>query len=225
MKFAVDSAHREYFRNHLSIEFENFLTSENVERFKQEIKKAWESRVSGGNFEKASPEKLFMMGRDLRRSETLLSKLLQKYQFASIVADLTEEKAMRIGYDQYLPASPLHFDKFPNDSPYIKFLQSNSTLEATSSIEGLLSGLLICLKDSSKPSSLFPKKAGNIVCFAPTAHFDLAQTDGEYLLIVYTRAMAVYTLQEKDPHAYALKHLGYGYGDLLSNKFNPLIRF
>lgn len=84
MKFAVDSAHREYFKNHLSIEFESFLTLENVQRLKQEIKKAWESRVQGVAFEKAPPEKLFMMGRDLRRSDTLLSKLLQKYQLPTL---------------------------------------------------------------------------------------------------------------------------------------------
>jgi hypothetical protein len=223
MKFAVDSAHRDFFKNHRMIEFASFFSPEQIEQLYQLIRHSLSSRL---NLEKASSAQLFMAGRDLWRTDDALRKLVAKSKLADIAADLTEERAIRLGYDQYLPPPPLHLDKADPDQPYIKLLQrQETTLEAISSFEGLLCGVMIGLQPAPhQDSPLFPILPGHVVYFDPTAPLNLALGKGEYLLIVYTRAKAIYILQPDDPHTHALKRLGYVFGDTLSDKWHPMLK-
>ncbi len=216
MKFAVDTAHRDFFKNKLRIEFEGFFTSEEVNSLHREVKNSLEARLSekGLPLEKASNEQLYMAGRDLWRTNAALRKIVIQSKLADIAADLTEERGVRFGYDQYLPLPPPYFEKLPLDHPYIRLLKlKEGTLETVSCIEGLLCGVLIPLKEG----------AGKVVYITPSAPLDLPLLQ-ESLLIVYARGRAIYILQENDPHTHALKHLGIGFGELLSDKLNPMLK-
>jgi hypothetical protein len=223
MKFAVDAAHRDFFRAHLAIEFEAFFALELVLQLRQEVYRILTTRLHLP-FDKASSLQLFMAGRDLWRASPLLRKLAVQSKLADIAADLTEERAFRLGYDQYLSHPSPHLDKGEPDHPYVRMTLQPVTLEAVSCIQGLLCGAMICLKECTSESSHFPSSAGNVVYLDPKAPLDLSKAAGEYLLIVYARAKALYILQPNDPHTHVLKQLGYVFGDSLASKWHPQLK-
>jgi hypothetical protein len=44
-----------------------------------------------------------------------------------------------------------------------------------------------------------------------------------YLLIVFANRRAQYVLNANDPHAHALKHKGYVFGDRLREELHPIV--
>ncbi|QLH36192.1 MAG: hypothetical protein HWD61_08680 [Parachlamydiaceae bacterium] len=43
------------------------------------------------------------------------------------------------------------------------------------------------------------------------------------MLLAFADFRTVYILNENDPHTHTLKHLGYVFGDKLSDKLNPIV--
>jgi len=106
------------------------------------------------------------------------------------------------------------------------------TLEDMSCIQGVLCGAIFCLSQPAEQeelpaSTLFSTKVGNGVYFSPQMQIpfnELIDREGyTYLMVVYTKASAVYYFQEKDPHVHDFKHWGYNFGDRLSDRLNPLV--
>lgn len=215
MKFAVDSAHRDFFKNNLAIEFQEFFPVEQLHHIREHIKNVLSERLKekGIAYAKATGEELYMAGRDMWRGSGDLRKFIVQSKLADIAADLTEERQVRLGYDQYLPLPP-----------HPKLLSAELTLESASCIRGVLCGVMIGLQDTSEAKSpIFPQKAGNVVYFHPTA--PLAFSAGtEALMIVYTHAKALYVLQPNDPQTHAFKRQGYVFGDSLKDKLNPILK-
>ena len=148
---------------------------------------------------------------------------------AEAASELIEHKPLRFGYDQLLPMSN---EAVAGKNAYAALLSKTATLQDISCIQGVLCGLILCLKAAQQPpesasSTIFPFTAGSGVMFAPDvpiAFGELAKRQGYiYLMLAYTEAKAVYRLQPEDPHAYDFKQLGYNFGDRLSDKLNPLV--
>jgi hypothetical protein len=230
MKFTVDSNHRDYFQKNNAIEFDSVLTENQLKILTEQIQRALTVRLEG---ERVSPENLFKAGRDLFRTDTGIKKIITQKHFAEIVFELTQQKPLRLGYDQFFHSSSTSPALNPNQSPYVQLLNSKPTLQEMSSLQGVLCGLMICLKaeegeekDEEAPV-IFSRKPGNAVFFNPTAilNFESLTSGNEssYLLIVYVSLASVYILNTVDPNTYMLKNYGYSLGDRLSDKLNPII--
>lgn len=224
MKFAVDSAHRDFFKNNLAIEFQEFFTADQIQHLREQLMSSLKQRLKekGVAFDKATSEQLYLTGRDLWRSSADLRKFVAQSKLADIAADLLEERQIRLGYDQYVPLPPSHQEKL--DSAYHSLLRSELTLNSASCIQGILCGAMIALQDEPETKSpIFPTRAGNVIYFDPAA--PLAFSEGcEALMIVYTRAKAQYILQPNDPNTHDFKKLGYVFGDSLKDKLNPNLK-
>jgi hypothetical protein len=242
MKFAVIKEHRDFFNKHGMIEFEQFFNLDQIQLFNQAINQALSNRTSidSEKWRQLSSEQLFLNGRDLWRSSAELRQLVCQPRLAAIASELIEKKPLRLGYDQLFPSRhqavrhPIVQEK---PSIYGQFLNQSTTLKEISSINGLLCGLMIALSSSQEEKkeskeelvkpSIFPTQAGHVTFFQPTFQLNLEELyqhpHQRFYLIVYTQGLAQYELQPKDPHTYALKHLGYTFHTNLSDKLNPIV--
>lgn len=215
-KFAVDPHHRDYFQKQHSIEFEELVSEPILKELQSDLNNI---------FSKTPPAKYFEEGRDLWRRSTAFKRLVRNIAFAEIASELTNRPHIRLGLDQFLPP----FE--PSEPLYSDYLKEGFNLAETTSIQGVVCGLMLCLKAPSFPkeeqSQLFPAKMGNGIFFDPLWSMPLQEkegrSDGEYLLIVYAEPNAVYVQHPHDPLTYKWKGLGYVYGDKLKDKTHPLL--
>jgi len=237
MKFAVDSNHRDYFQKNQAIEFDSLLDGKQLNIIENHIKKALAIRL-GNTKDKTDSflsENLFMAGRDLFREDPAIRKMISQKHFAEIAFELIQQKPLRLGYDQFFPSPPMQQILDHHQSPYCHLLKSRPSLQEMSSLQGVLCGLMICIRAEltendntiQEGTTIFSRKAGNGVFFSSSAAVNFADlikcTDCSYLLVVYVHSSAVYILNTLDPNVYALKEYGYSLGDKLTDKLNPII--
>jgi hypothetical protein len=240
MKFAIEGAHRQFFRKHQCLELQGMLNDSQLQDLGMLIEKSMEERLKtkpGRAFQEL-PAKIFSSGRDLFRSNDQLKKLILNNQFAEIASELIEFRPLRFGFDQ-LYSTVLTSTKERDDfNPYKKLVTSPKTLNTTTCLQGVLCGLMICLKNDRKVTdekpasneeriSIFSKTPGNAVYFSPDMLIDfnelISDETARYLMIVYTHSTAIYYLEESDPQTHVFKSLGYVFGDRLSDRLNPII--
>lgn len=229
MKFATDKSHRDYFYKHGTIEFDELFSPEQIHELNVAIDAVLCKNLSirKDQLARQTPQELFLGGRDLFRRDESIKKLLLHRRLAEIAVELMETHFLRMGYDQLL----LGETKQPIiETTYDRFLRREGTLQEKSCITPIICGLMLCLdpaQASENSSAFFPKTAGSGVFFKPDIPLDLSflcqALGGRYLLIAYAEARTVYILNENDPHTHALKHIGYVFGDKLSDKLNPII--
>lgn len=215
-KFAVDPHHREYYQKQHAIEFEGLISEATLKELQQDLKSIFGKIPSAKHFEE---------GRDLWRRSTAFKRLARNMALAEIAADLTSRPQIRLGLDQFFPS----FE--PSEPPYSSYLKGGFTLAEAASIQGVICGLMLCLKAPTSPkeqqSQLFPVKAGNGIFFDPNWMMPLQEkegrSDGEYLLVVYAETNAVYVQHPHDPLTHLWKGLDYVYGDKLKEKTHPLL--
>ena len=235
MKFAIDSNHREFFQKNKAIEFEGLLSEEHLLEMRKHIESVLCARmgISPQKLSKESSENIFMAGRDLWRDDTTLRKLMTRRQLAEIASELVEQRPIKLGYDQYFHSS-LTQNQFVKSkkTPYEVMQTQPSNLTDLSSIRGVLCGLMICMESPTDTFhkddlSLFCNKPGNGVFFAPDAVIDFTEFNDKpgysYLLIVYGESSIYYILQDNDLLTHQYKHIGYIYGDKLTEKTHPTI--
>ncbi len=181
MRILIDNRHREYFKEMGQISFEEVFPLEVTHLIKEEIDRL---------IQKKDPDKF---GHDLFRQSLSLKKNLSLRSLGTIVADLCEEKPVRIGFDQLFFNSSL----------------KPKTLKEISSIQGLLMGILIDLD------------LGIVVCISPNTPFPEIPNKG--YLLAFIGKDSVYIRNENDPFSNELKKLGYSFGDRLSDSTHPTI--
>lgn len=241
MKFSTAKEHRDFFQKHGWIEFEEFLSYQQLAELNQAINKEMAKRT--GDLEEKVPflssEKVFLQGRDLWRGNDFIKKFVVQPRLAEVVEELIEKKPLRLGCDQLFP--PCQEALFPQESSqiYSKFLKQTETLQAVSCYQGIACGMMIALNEeenkgdegerdiSLEGANLFPSKPGNVLLFQPNIPLNWSYLfhypKRRYLLIIYTLANAYYKLEPSDPHTHLLKRLGYVFNDKLSDKLNPIV--
>lgn len=210
MKVVIAKEHRDFFQKEGYILFDSLISEKEILLLKKNIKETLIKRTS----EKTKSAQIqFDKGRDLFRDSEEIRHFVCLPKLAEIASELVEKKPIRLAFDQYLPA--LTKDLLISDEPYLRFIQKEAHLQALSSIKGLLCGVLIRL-ESEKPDQL--------LFFDTQRNFQLEPylTDAAFL-IVYTKQLSYYKLNEEDPHRAALKHVGYIEHDQLNDKCNPIV--
>ena len=234
MNFAVDGSHRDFYRKHQWIEFEGLLSPARLLAIEKEIHEVLCKRIGIPDKEKPSAEEPlfsedaeFRAGRDLWRGRQSLKKIALSKNLAQVASEIIEQKPLRIGYDQFLPSPLLGLEE---NNFYTDLLKTTPTLQEMSPLQGVLCGLLICLKSTpneEKPSTLFSPVAGNGVLFAPDhpiAFDELVSRQGsKYLLIAYAGSKSVFIHQSGDTHPSHFKKLGLNFGDRLNDLLNPIV--
>jgi hypothetical protein len=227
MKISIAKEHKDFFEKEGWIEFEELLTSSQLNQFNQAIDFALKAKLNTTpeKIKRMTQEELYAAGRDLSRHEETLRKLVTQPKLAEIASSLVGIRPLRLGYDQLLP--PFIPSLFQDLTPqtYEKYIDNASTLEGTSCVKEVAVGLIICLGPDDDEENLFNK--GSIIFFNPQAPLDLVRLkshpDQRYLLIVYTESLANYILQVDDPHTHDLKNLGYVFNDKLRDKTHPIV--
>lgn len=237
MKYAVAGEHRDFFHKHQLIEFENLLSQERLDECLSTIERILTERLRS-NREKTketSPEKLFLAGRDLWRSDEELKKTILQRSLAETASELVNCKPIRLAYDQLIipPISSPHSPE--QKTPYWQAMKGSYSLEEMSSVQRIACGLMICLRNTESipedpattATHIFPHKAGNGIYFSPTLPIDFSQLcanpNQRFLLIAYAQQTSLYTPNQKDPHVNHLKRFGYHFGDHLSIKDSPFV--
>lgn len=234
MKNAVAKEHRDFFQKEGWIEFEGIFTPAQINQYNSAIDEALSQRlkVTPAQLSKISSEKIFLQSRDLWRSSDVLRKLICHPKLAEIAVALTDQRLVRLGYDQLLPAPPMK--NVVNEQIYAPFLQKKVPLDDISCVKGLIGGVLIPLSPAIPESSdqndgpdLFSTTQGNVIIVSPTGLIDLKNLyrhpGSRYYLIVYADAFATYCMQPNDPQGSMLKSLGYVYNDKLLDRLHPII--
>lgn len=229
MKFATDKSHRDYFYKHGIIEFDGLFTLDQIHEMNVLIDKILAKRLAipTSQLIHQQSQDIFIQGHDLFRQDEVLKKILLHRRLAETALELTEARSARMGYDTLLVGKA---QESSENSIYDQYLSQEGNLQEKSSMTPIICGLMLCLEppqSSDKISPLFSQTAGNAVYFKPDIPLELKDLldikRGRYLLMAYVDPRTVYILNNKDPHTHTLKHLGYVFGDKLSDTLNPLI--
>lgn len=240
MKFATAKEHRNFFQNHGWIEFEEFISNDQLVLINQAIDQVLAERlnVSSDRLRLLPSDQFYLQGRDLWRSNQTLRKFITQIRFGEIASELIEKKPLRLGYDQLFPGRQPTQISESSLQVYPHFLEHTNTLEAVSCLQGVIGGLMVALggkqeedgaseKIPAEGIDIFPSRPGHVIFFRPNVPINwnhlYAHAGQRYYLIVYTQASAHYQLQPQDPHTHSLKRLGYVFNDKLSDKLNPIV--
>jgi hypothetical protein len=238
MKFAIAKEHRDFFQKHGLVEFEEFLSQEQLMIMNQAIDQVLAERlkVPSPRLSLLSSEQLFLQGRDLWRANDNLKKNVCQPRFAEIASELIEKKPLRLGYDQFFPARYQSRFSPEQQRVYTQFIEQSVSLESISCMSGILCGLMLCLGEEKAVSeaefcgegiNVYPSKPGHAIYFNPQILVNwqhlYRHSPFRYFLIVYTQATSHYQLVVNDPHTHFLKHLGYIFNDKLNDRLHPIV--
>lgn len=206
MKLSVSSQQQEYFEAQHLIEFEGLLTKEDISVLEENIEKTLATRLRCPleKVWKESPEKLFKAGLNFSTSSLPIRKLITAPKLSSIASQLYNQKPFRFGYDLYI--SPEN----------VKYLEPLRPFREICCLQGLLGGIMICLKG---------EKAGQVSVFGSELQIDPAKIFGgaPFLLVAHTHPTAVFIRKIEDPMSPVMQERGYIYGDRLNDSKNPII--
>ena len=214
MRAAIGPKHRHYFTKNHSIEFEDLVKDLNL--VYTHVDQVLTKRTQK-NLETRTPKELFMSGRDLFRDDLLIRKITLGRHLGQIASLLFDKARVRIAYDQALRTT------IQTESPFTQ----PCSLTQMSCFQPLLCGVIIRLSNDLNPPNFFPQKPGNVVFFQHdfilpwTSLFQVPNQS--FILIAYAPEKCRYVLQSDDLHTHALKKIGLGFGDALTNETHPLV--
>jgi hypothetical protein len=206
MKYSITSQQQSFFQANQAIEFSECFTEQERKILKEAIQKSLRSRKKTEKevLSNLLPEQ-FVLGRDLWREEKeLFWPILRKV--ASIVALLTGQKRMRIGFDQILELP------FP----------AEIDIHHMASIQGIFCFAALLIDEDVQAADCLPKTAGSLTLFQDTALFDL-QTPRKIWLIGFAYPKSRYVFEPNNVHTHFCKRFGLGFGDALSESTHPLL--
>ena len=230
MKLVTDKTHRDFYYKNGWIEFDGLLTDAQLAKTEKLVDLVLTKRlkISQHKLKEKSREEMFISGHDLWRDEEALKKIFWSKQLAEIACELNEEHTLRAGSDQLILGEKrtAYQEKEP---VYEKYLMQKGSLEDRTCLRSVTAGLLIAIDPIAVESStpLLSKVKGSGVFFKKDFEIDFSvlkdALSGKYILITYVNSRAVYVLNENDPHTHTLKHLGYVFGDRLTETLHPTI--
>jgi hypothetical protein len=232
MKFSLAKEPLHFYNQNGFVEFEDIISIAKFQQILHAIRKE--------KFD--STEQHYEKHHDLwRRSPEIKKNLFQKVP-ASIVADLSEKKPLRVGYDQLIPKGFHH--------------QNPLSLRNMSSIQGVVGGYLLCLEsvegvtveqpvkpekpivdeeltegerpiideeEEEKIVAPFSTQAGNLIFIDPDVAIDFSLMPCDHLLVCFVGKTAVYCHNEQDPHTHLFKEKGYVFGDRIQERELPTV--
>jgi len=222
MKPTVLSQHIKFFQKHKFIEFEEVFSPEKLTTLAEGMKTHLESK-SKRLFSDLSFLETYKNGRDFWRSSNAVFSLIKERAILEILYLLCNKNTFRLAFDQILKISSE--DTLPSSF-------SNLCLEEVSSFSPLTAGVLICVKKEKEnlenQDLIFPQKEGNILIFDPSFLMPLPSLmkvkNSLYYFIGYSSISSRYVENKLDPLTNDCKQYGYGFGDVLLDKYHPVMQ-
>ena len=185
MKFVVEADHHYYFENNQRIDFQDFISESQQNELLTRLQKHFDKKGRG------------LHGRNCWREDARVRGFVAGKSLAEVAGALLNSKRLLLAYDQFFPQAPVDLFSAP------------TTLDAISSIQGIVGGWLITLAGDAK---------GTATLLTPNAEIDFSALQYPLLLVVYATPDAVYVAREG-----SLKSADYSPGDNLFRKGHPLI--
>ena len=222
MPIDLPQAHHNFYGEQHYLELEDFFSEDKLE--------AW--RKSVGSY--STFDEAYLSTRDLWRKNPKIKQLITNRDLVQCASKLSKTRSLQLGFDQaictYENTSKLPLAKQP------------VTLTQISNVSGIACGAIINLSITSSPHTLeqtpppseeltpiipIPHTPGSVLFISPDLPLDfqklIATPSQTLLLIAYTHVKPLYIQNTIDPHANALKKLGYGFGDHLKENSHPLL--
>ena len=232
MRFALTKPYHDFFNENKFIELEGLLSPAQVETLNSAIDQELASRlkIAKADIEGCSFGKTFTSGHDLWRHSTEIKKIACRMPLAEIAHQLTEEKPLRLAFDQVFCTGVKRSRHLHGLAPFAHLMgEEGLSLSQMSGFHGIVCGLILCLSKATEKeeNTVFPTQVGNGTFIHPEAPIPLQQLltvpNHRFLLIAYCKKETMYTLNEADPHTHDLKRLGYAFGDKLRESTHPIV--
>jgi hypothetical protein len=234
MKYVLTAEHHHYFQKNHCLELEELLSNAQLEGISASIESAilQKTNTPKEQFHRLSAAQRFMAGYDLWRSDPHVAKIVTGTHLAEIAANLTHHRTLRLGCDQWFPATPPLPSQSGITSAFDELLTKTMPLSEFCCLLGACSALMLCISGTgTSPTEnyegVFPHNPGSGIYFTAEKAIDfptLRHRPGQqFLLIIYTERTTLYTVQQSDPHLHELKKLGYVFGDRLNDRLNPIL--
>lgn len=229
MPIDLPQAQLNFYHKFHHLELESFFADERLGILQTAVKDEIKKRLGQAP---SNTSEAYMGGRDLWRDNTAIRQLVCNRDLALCATKLSQQPSLVLAFDQLL-FTPLADNIAPFDHPH--------TLQEISNVSSLACGLVINLCDCETTDGELslsveedlsmltptPHNPGSILFFSPEMPLnfqDLFATPSQtHLLIAYANVKPLYIQNKIDPHAHALKKLGYGLGDHLATKTHPLL--
>lgn len=211
MRYAILKEHIHFFLRQGYVEFEDFLSQEQIALLRKEIRQALHKRNPAGPRETE---------RDLWRDHVPLQQQICHPNFVKIGSEILQTRRMRLAWDQFFPLIP----PLKNSEDLPEAVAAPSCLEEISSVREILGAWILPLEDNpSEEPSFFPKKAGDALFVAANTPIPLEERKQPLYVIAFCGVHANYRTIAKDPHSYHLKRLGYVEGERLKDSLHPIL--
>lgn len=240
MRVVLDPNQLGFFFRHGYLEVEMPIREEDCRLLASSLAEIIRLRLSYSTTKLSSLQLLFG-GRDLWRESPTLGRMIRKGPISELVTSLWwPQGGVRLLYDQLISFTPLATEA--SDNSFFRSLHEGSfTLSRYSAFSDIIGGLALCLEckeiedmqevdeeNKGKISSRFLSvKVSTITCFSEKCRicFPKAGQGGAamWYLIVFGKERSRYILNEKDPHVYRPKRLGYFLNDTLTSDRHPFI--
>ncbi len=233
MKDIVDNKHREYFAENGWIEFEGLVPQDACAGLSTALKTEMADRLDC-DLEKLHlehPGTLYRSSRDLWRDNNDVQAFVKKKRYGDVAAELTETSPLRLAFDHVFFGTGQIDDAVmmpATESP----LPESLHFDEGAYINGIACAMIVCVEapDTEDEEGDFetplPVECGSAVFLGPSTSLDLSLfTDfnsGIWLLVAYAKVGSRF-VHADDPHAHALKDLGYSSGDRLLDQHHPVI--
>lgn len=221
MKHLLLEKQLSYYREHGFIEFDNFLSEEEIFLLETEVKGYLIKKA--GSLKKTPDEILYLAGKDLYLENKKLLSFCMKKKLTSLLKAFSHESLLRLAFDQSLI--------FKED--FMPPFSLTESLENIFSYQGLMNVIVFQLQDlkpdpdiEEKSASLKPEKKGNLIFIDAKKEMDLAplfSKNTELYLVGYAKLKAQYVFNPNDPHTHELKKRGLSFGDFLTEKYHPTL--
>ncbi|MCB1109629.1 MAG: hypothetical protein KDK64_01490 [Chlamydiia bacterium] len=212
MRFALTKDHLDFFYRHHYIEFEELLSPDEVEALLSGIEEVLSKRIKSS----WTPEAVYRAGYNIWSENPSVKKVALSSHLAEIASQLSKERTLRLAFDQVLYGAPSETPLFAEPR----------TLKTLSSVQPVICGLILTLKNDEAFEDPQPKKPGNATFFSPRhpLSFDYLSQNLSTIqyLIVYTGDKALYVHTPTDPHTHVLKKQSYVFGDRLGSS-HPIV--
>lgn len=228
-RYAVESAHVQFFRDHGFVEFEDLLDAGQIESLREAVYGSLSRRAACKPYEvDGRPnDQLLQLGRGLSSENEVLRRTVRSKRLAEVAAALCNAQVLHLGYDQAF-VSGRSFQS--------KHLTNAASLEELSSCQGQACALLLNLGEEagsaapvpgegSEACNVFTQVPGNAVLISPQLPINwdllLHRTDACYFLIAYVGGKGRYLKNPRDWAPSSWVDAGYANGDVLDPEHHP----
>lgn len=200
MRFTLDKVSVDHFNKQNHLEIDGFYNDSKLNVLNRLI-----DQKIGSNFE--FKDKVMQAGHNTVIETPEIQKALNLFALSTLAFVLSQEKPLRLAYDQFFFGG---FSSFDKDRKSL-FLDNDYPLQERLSVSEPVIAAYLHLK------------TGKLIFLKPSETVPKIEMGERALLLVFTRLNSLYQPCANDPMDPFLKKKGYVYGDKLKDSYHPVL--